>query len=163
MRSKFFFISYGPIVYSFITKTIDDAYLLNICDRIDKLFACLFREPLITNIMWRNLLIQVNYLSHLLVSLVVFADFTSNQLQDFEASGNNTNYLFILLKAIIFGNFQAMYQVSVLLVLNFRGRSILGLSHDNNQHAIKVKNTLIFNAFVLCQVSLHDLVMGKYR
>ncbi|ESW10749.1 hypothetical protein PHAVU_009G234600 [Phaseolus vulgaris] len=62
------------------------------------------REPLITNIMWRNLLIQ------------------------------------------------AMYQVSVLLVLNFRGRSILGLSHDNNQHAIKVKNTLIFNAFVLCQI-----------
>ncbi|XP_029127220.1 calcium-transporting ATPase 8, plasma membrane-type isoform X2 [Cajanus cajan] len=62
------------------------------------------REPLITNIMWRNLLIQ------------------------------------------------AMYQVSVLLVLNFRGRSILGLSHDKNDHAIKVKNTLIFNAFVLCQI-----------
>ncbi|KAK7329119.1 hypothetical protein VNO77_23265 [Canavalia gladiata] len=62
------------------------------------------REPLITNIMWRNLLIQ------------------------------------------------AMYQVSVLLVLNFRGRSILGLSHDNNNHAVKVKNTLIFNAFVLCQI-----------
>ncbi|KAI4335340.1 hypothetical protein L6164_013994 [Bauhinia variegata] len=62
------------------------------------------REPLITNIMWRNLLIQ------------------------------------------------AMYQVSVLLVLNFRGRSILGLEHDANDHAIKVKNTLIFNAFVLCQV-----------
>ncbi|BAT80110.1 hypothetical protein LR48_Vigan04g007200 [Vigna angularis] len=62
------------------------------------------REPLITNIMWRNLLIQ------------------------------------------------AMYQVSVLLVLNFRGRSILGLNQDNNVHAIKVKNTLIFNAFVLCQI-----------
>ncbi|KAL2340511.1 hypothetical protein Fmac_008451 [Flemingia macrophylla] len=62
------------------------------------------REPLITNIMWRNLLIQ------------------------------------------------AMYQVSVLLVLNFRGRSILGLSHENYEHAIKVKNTLIFNAFVLCQI-----------
>ncbi|RYR20596.1 hypothetical protein Ahy_B03g065774 isoform C [Arachis hypogaea] len=62
------------------------------------------REPLITNIMWRNLLIQ------------------------------------------------AMYQVSVLLVLNFRGRSILGLTHDKNDHAIKVKNTLIFNAFVLSQI-----------
>ncbi|XLR31737.1 hypothetical protein S83_059637, partial [Arachis hypogaea] len=61
------------------------------------------REPLITNIMWRNLLIQ------------------------------------------------AMYQVSVLLVLNFRSRSILGLTHDKNDHAIKVKNTLIFNAFVLSQ------------
>ncbi|KAL4289056.1 hypothetical protein AHAS_Ahas19G0348000 [Arachis hypogaea] len=46
----------------------------------------------------------------------------------------------------------AMYQVSVLLVLNFRGRSILGLTHDKNDHAIKVKNTLIFNAFVLSQI-----------
>nr|KYP68910.1 Calcium-transporting ATPase 8, plasma membrane-type [Cajanus cajan] len=71
----------------------------------------LFKEPLVTNIMWRNLLIQ------------------------------------------------AMFQVSVLLVLNFRGRSILGLSHDENGHAIKVKNTLIFNGFVLGQVSLHDLLM----
>ncbi|CAA0822572.1 Calcium-transporting ATPase 10- plasma membrane-type [Striga hermonthica] len=62
------------------------------------------REPLITNIMWRNLLIQ------------------------------------------------AAYQVTVLLVLNFRGRSILNLEHDSSDHAFKVKNTLIFNAFVLCQI-----------
>ncbi|XP_023537316.1 calcium-transporting ATPase 10, plasma membrane-type-like [Cucurbita pepo subsp. pepo] len=60
-------------------------------------------EPLITNIMWRNLLIQ------------------------------------------------AFYQVTVLLVLNFRGRSLLHLNHSHVE-AIKVKNTLIFNAFVLCQV-----------
>nr|XP_048333648.1 calcium-transporting ATPase 9, plasma membrane-type isoform X1 [Ziziphus jujuba var. spinosa] len=62
------------------------------------------REPLITNIMWRNLLLQ------------------------------------------------ALYQVSVLLVLNFKGKSLLNLKHDNSNHATKVKNTLIFNAFVLCQI-----------
>ncbi|CDP12667.1 unnamed protein product [Coffea canephora] len=62
------------------------------------------REPLVTNIMWRNLLIQ------------------------------------------------ALYQVTVLLILNFRGKSILHLEHDNADHANKVKNTMIFNAFVLCQV-----------
>ncbi|CAN1780220.1 Calcium-transporting ATPase 9, plasma membrane-type [Linum perenne] len=62
------------------------------------------REPLITNIMWRNLLIQ------------------------------------------------AMYQVVVLLVLNFSGISILGLEHDSKPHAIIVKNTMIFNTFVLCQI-----------
>ncbi|CAN1231608.1 Calcium-transporting ATPase 10, plasma membrane-type [Linum grandiflorum] len=62
------------------------------------------REPLITNIMWRNLLIQ------------------------------------------------AAYQVSVLLTLNFQGKKLLGLQHDNADHANKVKNTLIFNAFVLCQI-----------
>lgn len=62
------------------------------------------REPLITNIMWRNLLIQ------------------------------------------------ALYQVIVLLILNFRGRSILHLEHETVDRANLVKNTLIFNAFVLCQV-----------
>ncbi|XP_030544971.1 calcium-transporting ATPase 10, plasma membrane-type [Rhodamnia argentea] len=62
------------------------------------------REPLITNIMWRNLLIQ------------------------------------------------AVYQVCVLLVFNFRGRSMLNLKNDSSDHANKVKNTLIFNAFVLCQI-----------
>uniref|UniRef100_A0A7N0TGN1 Calcium-transporting ATPase n=1 Tax=Kalanchoe fedtschenkoi TaxID=63787 RepID=A0A7N0TGN1_KALFE len=62
------------------------------------------REPLITNIMWRNLLIQ------------------------------------------------AMYQVTVLLVLNFRGRSLLNLEHETKERANKLKNTLIFNAFVLCQI-----------
>ncbi|GLT28691.1 hypothetical protein SLA2020_036030 [Shorea laevis] len=61
-------------------------------------------EPLITNIMWRNLLIQ------------------------------------------------AIYQVTVLLVLNFRGKSLLHLEHDSVDHANKVKNTLIFNSFVLCQI-----------
>ncbi|CAI0442211.1 unnamed protein product [Linum tenue] len=62
------------------------------------------REPLITNIMWRNLLIQ------------------------------------------------ASYQVVVLLVLNFSGISILRLEHDTKEHATDVKNTMIFNAFVLCQI-----------
>ncbi|KAG7972677.1 hypothetical protein I3843_07G194900 [Carya illinoinensis] len=62
------------------------------------------RESLITNIMWRNLLIQ------------------------------------------------ALYQVTILLVLHFGGRSLLNLKGDTTEHANKVKNTLIFNSFVLCQV-----------
>ncbi|XP_045807063.1 calcium-transporting ATPase 9, plasma membrane-type-like isoform X2 [Trifolium pratense] len=60
------------------------------------------REPLITNIMWRNLFVQ------------------------------------------------ALYQVIVLLVLNFGGESIL--RQDSRTHTLQVKNTLIFNAFVLCQI-----------
>lgn len=54
-------------------------------------------EPLITNVMWRNLLAQ------------------------------------------------ALYQIAVLLTLQFRGESIFNVSE-------KVKDTLIFNSFVLCQV-----------
>ncbi|CAI9298093.1 unnamed protein product [Lactuca saligna] len=62
------------------------------------------REPLITNIMWRNLFIQ------------------------------------------------AAYQVLVLLVLNFRGIQILRLHHNSQQHAKKLKNTLVFNAFIFAQI-----------
>ncbi|KAG8370279.1 hypothetical protein BUALT_Bualt14G0100500 [Buddleja alternifolia] len=54
-------------------------------------------EPLISNIMWRNLLAQ------------------------------------------------AFYQIAVLLTLQFRGKSILGISQ-------RVNDTMIFNTFVLCQV-----------
>ncbi|OIW09320.1 hypothetical protein TanjilG_01291 [Lupinus angustifolius] len=61
------------------------------------------REPLITNIMWRNLLVQ------------------------------------------------ALYQVAILLVLNFGGESILS-NHHSKAQTIQVKNTLIFNTFVLCQI-----------
>ncbi|TQD75261.1 hypothetical protein C1H46_039203 [Malus baccata] len=46
-------------------------------------------------------------------------------------------------------NPEAFYQVIVLLVLTFRGISILKLHGPN---ATTVKNTLIFNAFVLCQI-----------
>ncbi|KAK4427477.1 Calcium-transporting ATPase 9, plasma membrane-type [Sesamum alatum] len=62
------------------------------------------REPLVTNIMWRNLIVQ------------------------------------------------AVYQIAVLLVLNFCGISILNLENDDRAHAYMVKNTVIFNAFVFCQV-----------
>lgn len=59
------------------------------------------------------------------------------------------------------GKIQALYQVTVLLVLNFRGTTILNLEDDRDHvHAVKVKNTLIFNAFVFCQVSL--LAQIKY-
>ncbi|XWS64685.1 hypothetical protein CRYUN_Cryun05aG0024500 [Craigia yunnanensis] len=40
---------------------------------------------------------------------------------------------------------QALYQVAILLTLQFRGKSIFGVDE-------KVKNTLIFNTFILCQV-----------
>ncbi|PRQ23680.1 putative calcium-transporting ATPase [Rosa chinensis] len=47
----------------------------------------------------------------------------------------------------------AVYQIIVLLVLDFLGNSIPGLKVDN-VHAVSLKNTLIFNAFVFCQLSV---------
>lgn len=52
-------------------------------------------------------------------------------------------------------NLQSMYQVTVLLVLNFDGTKILHLEHETEENALKKKNTLIFNAFVFCQVMIY--------
>ncbi|KAF8114003.1 hypothetical protein N665_0043s0073 [Sinapis alba] len=47
---------------------------------------------------------------------------------------------------------QVAYQVTALLLLNFHGESILKLENKSLDHAYKVKNTLVFNSFVFCQV-----------
>ncbi|XP_044389450.1 calcium-transporting ATPase 8, plasma membrane-type isoform X3 [Triticum aestivum] len=62
------------------------------------------REPLVTNIMWRNLFIQ------------------------------------------------ALYQIAVLLVFNFDGKRIFQLHNESREHADKITNTFVFNAFVFCQI-----------
>lgn len=61
------------------------------------------KEPLITNIMWRN----------------------------------------------IFG--QAVFQITILLVLTYHGIAILGLKGTHDDQVLE-RNTIIFNAFVFCQV-----------
>ena len=55
---------------------------------------------------------------------------------------------------------QAIYQVSVLLVLKFKGRSLLNLEPDTVKQSDHVFSrdrsnqveTMIFNSFILCQV-----------
>ncbi|KAF1001696.1 hypothetical protein AG4045_009983 [Apium graveolens] len=46
----------------------------------------------------------------------------------------------------------AIYQIMILLVFQFHGESILNLKDDGTGHAKRVKNTLIFNGFVFCQI-----------
>ncbi|KAF0898073.1 hypothetical protein E2562_001741 [Oryza meyeriana var. granulata] len=62
------------------------------------------REPLVTNIMWRNLFVQ------------------------------------------------AIYQIAILLIFDFSGRSILRLQNESREDAEKTQNTFIFNTFVFCQI-----------
>eukprot|EP00253_Pinus_taeda_P025991 PITA_25991 len=47
---------------------------------------------------------------------------------------------------------QALFQVTVLLIFTFKGNDILKLKHDSTGRADKVRNTVIFNAFVFCQI-----------
>uniref|UniRef100_A0A453L6L1 Cation-transporting P-type ATPase C-terminal domain-containing protein n=1 Tax=Aegilops tauschii subsp. strangulata TaxID=200361 RepID=A0A453L6L1_AEGTS len=47
---------------------------------------------------------------------------------------------------------QALYQIAVLLVFNFDGKRIFQLHNESREHADKIKNTFVFNAFVFCQI-----------
>ncbi|XP_061993798.1 calcium-transporting ATPase 10, plasma membrane-type-like [Rosa rugosa] len=47
---------------------------------------------------------------------------------------------------------QVLYQIIALLVINFQGGSLL--KNYTRDHATKVKNTMIFNTFVVCQISI---------
>lgn len=61
---------------------------------------------------------------------------------------------------------QAIYQIMILLVFQFYGESILNLKDDGTGHAKKVKNTLIFNGFVFCQVGLpenHEVEVNRSK
>ena len=49
---------------------------------------------------------------------------------------------------------QSIYQLAVLGVLNFSGKKLLGLTGSD---ATEVLNTVIFNAFVFCQVHFTGL------
>jgi len=44
-----------------------------------------------------------------------------------------------------------------LSVMHVNGRTLLNLEDYTSEHANKVKNTLIFNSFVLCQVNFNLL------
>lgn len=54
---------------------------------------------------------------------------------------------------------QSIYQLAVLAVLNFAGKKLIGLTGSDGT---KVLNTLIFNAFVFCQVYLSKLKSASY-
>jgi hypothetical protein len=56
---------------------------------------------------------------------------------------------------------QAIYQIAVLLALNFGGNKILGLNGTTAQNDA-LRNTIIFNAFVYCQVCKSLLSILKY-
>lgn len=62
-------------------------------------------------------------------------------------TGRNVKFITGVMWRNIIG--QSLYQIMVLLVLTFRGEQILKL---HGPDAISIRNTVIFNSFVFCQV-----------
>ncbi|KAI9122795.1 hypothetical protein K1719_005684 [Acacia pycnantha] len=138
-------VRWGRSVYANIQKFIQFQLTVNVAALVINVISAVSSGNVPLNavqLLWVNLIMDT------LGALALATEPPTNHLMDLRPVGRSepliTNYMWRNLLL------QAAYQVSVLLVLTFRGTTILNLKHYSDP--TKVKNTLIFNAFVLCQV-----------
>ncbi|XP_021815956.1 calcium-transporting ATPase 8, plasma membrane-type-like [Prunus avium] len=141
-------VRWGRSVYANIQKFIQFQLTVNVAALIINVVAAISSGDVPLNavqLLWVNLIMDT------LGALALATEPPTDHLMDRNPVGRKEP----LITKIMWWNLlvQAFYQSIVLLILNFRGISILHLTHDpNRDHANKLKNTLIFNTFVLCQI-----------
>ncbi|XP_023642765.1 putative calcium-transporting ATPase 13, plasma membrane-type [Capsella rubella] len=133
-------LKWGRCVYNNIQKFIQFQLTVNVAALVINFVAAVSagEVPLTAvQLLWVNLIMDT------LGALALATEKPTNDLMNKKPIGRVSP----LITNIMWRNLlaQAFYQISVLLVLQFRGRSIFDVTE-------KVKNTLIFNTFVLCQV-----------
>ncbi|KAL8481635.1 hypothetical protein ACS0TY_027950 [Phlomoides rotata] len=133
-------LKWGRCVYNNIQKFIQFQLTVNVAALVINFVAAVSsgEVPLTAvQLLWVNLIMDT------LGALALATERPSKELMEKRPVGRTgpliTNVMWRNLIA------QAMYQIAVLLTLEFRGEAILGINE-------KVKDTLIFNAFVLCQI-----------
>ncbi|GMN46796.1 hypothetical protein TIFTF001_015977 [Ficus carica] len=133
-------LRWGRCVYNNIQKFIQFQLTVNIAALVINFVAAVSSGdvPLTAvQLLWVNLIMDT------LGALALATEKPTKELMDKPPVGRSAP----LITNIMWRNLlpQAFYQISVLLILQFRGKSIFGVDD-------KVKDTLIFNTFVLCQV-----------
>ncbi|KAJ4838588.1 putative calcium-transporting ATPase 13, plasma membrane-type [Turnera subulata] len=133
-------LRWGRCVYTNIQKFIQFQLTVNVAALIINFVAAVSsgKVPLTAvQLLWVNLIMDT------LGALALATDMPTNDLLRKPPVGKSEP----LITCIMWRNLiaQAIYQVTILLILEFRGKSIFGVDE-------RVKNTLIFNTFVLCQV-----------
>ncbi|XP_060671475.1 putative calcium-transporting ATPase 13, plasma membrane-type [Ziziphus jujuba] len=133
-------LKWGRCVYNNIQKFIQFQLTVNVAALVINFVAAIStgEVPLTAvQLLWVNLIMDT------LGALALATENPTKELMDKPPVGRTAP----LITNIMWRNLlpQAMYQISVLLILQFKGESIFGVDD-------KVKDTLIFNTFVLCQV-----------
>ncbi|KAJ7979970.1 Calcium-transporting ATPase [Quillaja saponaria] len=133
-------LRWGRCVYANIQKFIQFQLTVNVAALVINFVAAVSagEVPLTAvQLLWVNLIMDT------LGALALATESPTNDLMEKKPAGRTepliTNIMWRNLLA------QALYQIVVLLTLQFKGESIFGVSE-------KVKDTLVFNTFVLCQV-----------
>lgn len=133
-------LKWGRCVYNNIQKFIQFQLTVNIAALVVNFIAALSsgKVPLTAvQLLWVNLIMDT------MGALALATELPTNDLMAKTPVGRTEP----LVTKVMWRNLiaQAVYQVTVLLVLEFKGSVILNVNG-------KVKNTLIFNTFVLCQI-----------
>ncbi|KAL4596647.1 hypothetical protein ACB092_12G178200 [Castanea dentata] len=133
-------LRWGRAVYTNIQKFLQFQLTVNVAALVINLVAAVSsgKVPLTAvQLLWVNLIMDT------LGALALATEKPTNDLMSKPPVGRSEP----LITKIMWRNLiaQAMYQVTTLLVLQFKGKFIFGVNEN-------VKNTLIFNTFVLCQV-----------
>jgi Ca2+-transporting ATPase len=133
-------LKWGRCVYNNIQKFLQFQLTVNVAALVINFIAAVSsgKIPLtIVQLLWVNLIMDT------MGALALATEKPTNHLMTKQPVGRSEPPI----TRIIWRNLiaQALFQITILLVLQFKGRSIFGV--DEN-----VNNTLIFNTFVLCQV-----------
>ncbi|PON73837.1 P-type ATPase [Parasponia andersonii] len=133
-------LRWGRCVYNNIQKFIQFQLTVNVAALVINFVASVSsgKVPLTAvQLLWVNLIMDT------MAALALATEQPTNELMEKPPVGRKEP----LITRIMWRNViaHALFQVTVLLTLQFKGRSIFGVDE-------KVKNTLIFNTFVLCQV-----------
>lgn len=94
-------------------------------------------------------LLWVNLIMDTLGALALATEAPTDDLMDRKPVGRTEPLITNVMWRNIFG--QATYQIAVLLLLTYRGITLLGLQGTHSQQVLE-RNTIIFNAFVFCQL-----------
>ncbi|KAI4333057.1 hypothetical protein L6164_017911 [Bauhinia variegata] len=135
---------WGRSVYINIQKFVQFQLTVNVVALIlNFISACVSGNAPLTAVQ----MLWVNMIMDTLGALALATEPPHDGLMKRPPIGRNAKFITGVMWRNIIG--QSIYQIIILLVLNFRGKQILKL---NGPGATTVLNTLIFNAFVFCQV-----------
>ncbi|XP_059652750.1 calcium-transporting ATPase 12, plasma membrane-type-like [Cornus florida] len=133
-------LKWGRCVYNNIQKFIQFQLTVNVAALVINLVAaCSAGEVPLTAVQ----LLWVNLIMDTLGALALATGRPTDELMEKKPVGRVEP----LVTNIMWRNLisQALYQILILLIFQFKGQSIFNVS-------VEVKNTLIFNTFVLCQI-----------
>ncbi|KAG0628831.1 hypothetical protein M758_1G055700 [Ceratodon purpureus] len=138
-------VRWGRSVYSNIQKFIQFQLTINVTAlTINFVAACSTGEvPLtVVQLLWVNLIMDT------LGALALATERPTDDLMDRNPVRRSEPLITNIMWLNIFA--QAVFQIVVLLVLNFAGNRILDI--ENEPDMDRLRTTIIFNAFVFCQV-----------